>query len=372
MKWWQFMIWLLSIVGLNAQHKEWTFSADRQISIRFRAPEQPPVFLVSPDIPSFQWQTPMAYNSTDSLWEITLSPLPAGAYRYGIRIGDLTITDPNNPLISQSNRTNWSLFFVQGDSLLDYRPVPHGTIGFRTYYSPVLDTTRRFHIYLPPEFGKTARTYPVLYLIHGAYDSDHAWPSVGMIANILDNLLAEREVVPMIVVMPDAHTGPFDPAVPGLMSRHIREFVRDFLQVLKPLIEKEYPVTGKPEETAIAGLSMGGAETIEIAFTKPGSFGYAGVFSSGIFEFRSENLAASKAAWKSRHIDAFPKTGDKSPFQLVWFATGREDFLLQTSLYTVQFLEENGIPVVWTESDGGHTWINWRNYAVRFLPRLFK
>ena len=168
----------------------------------------------------------------------------------------------------------------------------------------------------------------------------------------------------MIVVMPAGHTGPFTFGAPDALP--IDEFVHEFQDDIKPYIESHYPVRTGPESTAIAGLSMGGAQTLEIAIRGLPDFGYVGVFSSGVFS------AAQNDEWEKNYAAQLDDTAARSDLKLLWFATGADDFLLGTTKATVALFEKHGFDATFVESAGGHTWINWREYLHEFTPQLFK
>src|SRR5262249_42216898 len=150
--------------------------------------------------------------------------------------------DPANPATSESNTTTWSLVVVPGSELFDTRDVPHGAVAQVTYFSKSLKRPRRMHVYTPPGYEAGTDKLPVLYLLHGAFDCDASWSTVGRAGFILDNLIAARKAVPMVVVMPAGHTGPFTFGAPNALDRQVDEFVSDFVGDVRPYIEAHYRV----------------------------------------------------------------------------------------------------------------------------------
>jgi enterochelin esterase family protein len=200
--------------------------------------------------------------------------------------------------------------------------------------------------------------------LHGAFDSDDSWSTVGRAGFILDNLIAAGKAKPMLVVMPDGHTGPFVPnAATGL---DVGAFVREFAADIKPYVEANYRAATGRAETAIAGLSMGGLQTLDIALGDLAEFSAIGVFSSGAIGI------TQNAEWETRMSRQLDDAATKRGLELVWFATGKDDFLLETTKATVAMLEKHGFAVEYHETSGGHTWINWREYLASFAPRLFR
>ena len=179
-------------------------SADRKITFHFKDAKAEVVRVTSPDVPALG-KGEMTKGEKD-VWELTVGPVPAGAYRYSFNADGVTIADPANYATSESNNNIYSLVVVPGSDTMDVRDVPHGAVAAITYKSKALDAVRRMHIYTPPGYENGTEKYPVFYLLHGAGDSDDAWTSVGRANFIIDNLIEQKKAVPMIVVMPAGHT----------------------------------------------------------------------------------------------------------------------------------------------------------------------
>jgi len=344
-------------------------AADRHVTFRILAPKAEAVRLAGSDIPNVGQGAEMT-KDPNGVWEVTLGPIDAGAYRYNFNVDDVSVIDPRNPATSESNANTWSLVYVPGSDFMDTRQVPHGAVAEVTYWSTSLGRFRRVHVYTPPGYESGQGKYPVFYLLHGASDCDDSWTSVGRAGFILDNLIAAGKAKPMVVVMPAGHTGPF---TFGRRSG-VDEFSKDFVEDIMPYVEKNYRVhTGKAHR-AIAGLSMGGAQTLNIAIPYPDKFAYVGVFSSGIFGIAGGGPggAPQGPSWEEQQKDKLDGAALKDGLKLVWFATGKDDFLVQTSRASVEMLKKHGLDVVYKETDGAHTWINWRNYLNEFAPQLFQ
>ncbi len=356
---------------------------DRRVVFRVRAPRATSVRLTGSDIPDNGRGTPMTRREGD-VWEVTLGPLGPGAYRYNFDLDGVPVIDPRNPGISESNNNVWSLVVVPGSEFMDTRDVPHGAVAAVTYFSNSLGGFRRLHVYTPPGYELGRGRYPVFYLLHGAGDCDDAWSSVGRAGFILDNLIAARRARPMVVVMPAGHirpaeTGPGGTALASGASAGLPAdaFERDFLNDVLPFIEKHYRVYRDQRHRAIAGLSMGGSQTLNIAIPNLTEFGYIGVFSSGLIgSFGGGRSGAGGGAtgptWEERHAAQLEDARLRRGLRLVWFATGRDDFLMETSRGTVELLRRHGFKVEFRETEGAHTWINWRDYLHEFAQRLFR
>jgi enterochelin esterase family protein len=354
---------------------------DRRVTFRIYAPNAQSVRLAGSDIPGNGQPAPLV-KGENNVWEATLGPIDAGAYRYNFNVDGVSTIDPRNPSVSQSNNNVWSLFYVPGAEFMDTRDVPHGTVASATYYSSVLKKWRRLHVYTPPGYEAGQGKFPVFYLLHGAGDCDESWTSVGRAGFILDNLIAARKAKPMVVIMPAGHTsqtfggrggagrGPGGPD----------EFVQEFLTDIQPYAESHYRVFTDRGHRAIAGLSMGGAQTLNIAIPHLDKFAYVGVYSSGVFGMapRAGRADAPAAAtpvgpsWEEQHQAELDNAAARKGLKLLWLRTGVDDGLMPTTKATVEMLKKHGFGPVFQESPGAHTWINWRNYLNEFAPQLFQ
>ncbi len=344
-------------------------SPDRHVTFRIFAPKAETVQL-SGDIPGSGFGQGRALaKGTNDVWEVTAGPLPPGAYRYSFNVDGMTVVDPRNPKTSESNENTWSLVDVPGADWLDTRDVPHGAVAEVSYWSSVLKRFRRLHVYTPPGYESGTDRYPIFYLLHGAFDSDDSWSTVGRAGFIIDNLIADQKAKPMVVVMPHGHTGPFRFGMP-LSGGFEPEFAADIL----PQIEKRYRVFTDRAHRAMAGLSMGGAHTLNIGIPNLEKFGYLGVFSSGIFGIAggTGGNQPQGPAFEEKHKAILDDPKLKDGLELFWFATGKDDFLVATSRATVDMFKKHRFSVVYRETDGAHTWDNWRAYLSEFVPQLFQ
>jgi enterochelin esterase-like enzyme len=346
-------------------------SADRKVTFRVFAPNAKKVSLVSSDIPALP-QSGLSMTQSDSgVWEATTDAVAGGAYRYHFAVDGVSVIDPRNSTTSESNSNAWSLVTVEGSNYSDLKDVPHGTVGQVRYFSKSLNRFRRLHVYTPPSYETGTESLPVLYLLHGAFDCDASWSTVGQAGSILDNLISEGKAKPMVVVMPMGHTGPLVFGPQGNFQKQMEEFVQDFQKDIKPLVETRYRVRNDRKSRAIAGLSMGGAHTMDIAFADLSQFAYLGVFSSGVFGMERGTESGPGANWLASHKPAVEDPELKKDLKLIWFATGKQDFLMGTTKATVNELKRLGFEVTFKETEGGHTWLNWREYLHEFAPKLF-
>jgi len=344
-------------------------AADRQVTFRVLAPKAEAVQLSAGDIPGLGQGVALT-KDPNGVWEVTLGPIDGGAYRYNFNVDGVSVIDPRNPKTSESNANTWSLVYVPGSDFMDTKDVPRGAVAEVTYYSKSLQRFRRMHVYTPPGYERGAGKYPIFYLLHGAMDCDDSWTSVGRAGFILDNLVAAGKARPMVVVMPAGHTGPFT------FGRRlpIDEFTQDFVKDIMPYAETHYRVYTDKAHRAIAGLSMGGGQTLNIAIPYPDKFAYVGVFSSGIFGITGRGFGANAngPSWEEQQKDILDGNTLKDGLKLVWFGTGKDDLLVETSRATVEMLKKHDLDVVYRETEGAHTWIVWRQYLYEFAPQLFR
>jgi enterochelin esterase family protein len=335
------------------------------VILRLRAPEATSVRLTSGgDIPGLPPGAGAELTkNADGVWEITLEALEPSAFRYNFDVDGVATLDPSNRLTSESTGNSWSLFYVPGNAFMDTQRVPHGAVSEVTYYSETFGQHRRMHVYTPPGYQSDRNRYPVFYLLHGAGDSDNSWSTVGRAGFIMDNLIAAGDAEPMIVVMPDGHP----PAAGGGQGgMQIAEFAAEFAADIKPYVEGNYRVRDGRGDTAIAGLSMGGAHTLEIAIADLDQYGYVGVYSSGVFGI------ADSDEFVTEHRATLEDPSLKDGLEYFWFAIGNEDFLLDTSNATVEMFRDHDFDVDYHLSEGGHTWTNWRVYLRDFGQQLFR
>lgn len=348
-------------------------SPERKLTFRILAPKAEAVRLNAGDLQKLGDATRMT-RDTNGVWETTVGPIDPGAYRYSFNVDGVTVIDPRNPATSESNENTWSLVHVPGADWMDTKDVPHGGVTEVTYWSSTLKRFRRMHVYTPPGYESGKGRFPVFYLLHGAGDCDDSWTTVGRAGFILDNLIAAKKARPMLMVMPAGHTGPFRT---GGSRPAVDEFSQDFLTDVVPHVEKNYRVYADRKNRAIAGLSMGGGQTLNIGIPNLDKFAYLGVYSSGVFGITGRNRDGSTNApagptFEQRHQDKLDDAKLKKGLKLLWFGTGKDDFLVETSRATVAMLKKHGFDVVYRETEGAHTWIVWREYLHEFAPQLFQ
>jgi enterochelin esterase family protein len=328
-------------------------------------------------------------KNADGVWSVTVGPLSPDLYTYWFSVDGVRALDPSNSETQRGGNRFSSLLMISGEQShwWDFQSVPHGSVEQVWFASPILNhPQRRVSVYLPPGYHDNgAQRYPVLYLLHGGGGDEDAWIDQGRVPVILDNLIAAGLAAAMIVVMPNGNDGDIVAQGAGLgptpsaaqtdrgpidMSRFALErpqiplpyqgtFQESLARDLIPFIERTYRVRRNAKHRAIAGLSLGAAQTVFISANNPALFDYIGVFSGGglvgdpAFEAQLDALARSRPV-------------------LYWTGAGDVDISRQrmTALYNAALA--HGLPATYRETPGGHTWPVWRDFLVDFAPRLFK
>jgi enterochelin esterase-like enzyme len=353
--------------GARARRVQDTLSSpvigpDTNVTFQLYAPKATEVWLRSEGPAPFA-NTAMV-KSDSGVWRLT-APVPPDLYIYWFDVDGVPVADPRNNRPRVNLSTVRSLLEVPGaaSEFFAERNVPHGQIAEIHYQSTALGVPRRMHVYTPPGYSTNSQRFPVLYLLHGAGDNDQSWLMAGRANFIFDNLIAAGKAKPMIVVMPAGHT---PPGVPQPPASGPDAFARDLLGDVVPYLERNYRTLASRDQRAIAGLSMGGQQTLNIGLTNLDRFSHIGVFSSGWF---GDNGAATFAN-NNRSLLSDPKLNDR--IRLFWLATGKDDFVLPSTKAALALLDQHKIRYSYQETEGGHTWPNWRAYLNEFVPRLFR
>jgi enterochelin esterase family protein len=374
----------------------WCFCAFSMLGLRAPAqakpapPPQPPASLVSPEVHSdgsvtFRFRAPNAVDvklalegtepapmqkDNQGIWTATTSPLAPDFYGYSFVADGVRLIDPENPLLTPNLLATGNAVHVPGPLSLPWElnDVPHGEIHHHFYKSKVAEDDRDYYVYTPGGYDPVAtKTYPVLYLLHGFSDDASGWTAVGHANVILDNLIARGEAKPMIVVMPLGY-GTRDFVRLGwnawshteLRDRNFENFREALLTEVMPRVEGEYRITKDRNARAIAGLSMGGSESLLTGLNNLDKFRWVGAFSSGGIpeDFQKD----------------FPSLDAKANQQLrlLWIACGTEDHLITVNRNLRNWLKARGVNETEIETPGMHTWMVWRRNLAEFAGLLFR
>jgi enterochelin esterase-like enzyme len=341
---------------------------DRSVTFRYQSPGATSVAL-SIDASA----KPLAMTKDAAgLWTVTTPPLPPQIYGYTFEVDGQAQFDPNNYLHMLPNYSFiWDQLEVPGDGpqMWDIQAVAHGELHLHHYTTKVVEGLPAqqddYIVYTPPGYDARAETkYPVLYLLHGWGGDAHEWTSGLQADNILDNLLAQHKIRPMVVVMPLGYgdmrfLGKFGVVWQDrlLVDHNTSLFSQALLAEIMPRVEAEYRVSARREDRAIAGLSMGGLESLTIGLTHPAQFAYVGGFSSAVHLLDPATQLAGVDAAKLR---------------LLWIACGMDDNLVTANRKLIAYLKAKGLTVTAVETPGAHHFNVWRDNLVQFAPLLFR
>jgi enterochelin esterase-like enzyme len=339
--------------------------SDSRVTFRFRAPNAKEVKLALEGAEPQDMQ-----KDEQGAWTITTPPLAPDYYGYSFIANSVRLIDPSNPLLTPNLLSTSSAVHVPGPLSLPWElnDVPHGEIHHHLYKSMVAEDDRDYYVYTPPNYDPAAkRSYPVLYLLHGYSDDASGWTAVGHANVILDNLIAQNKAKPMIVVMPLGYgTMEFVLQAWGawshaeLRDRNFKQFSDSLLTEVMPRVESEYRITKDRNARAIAGLSMGGSESLLTGLNNFGKFSWIGAFSSGGMpeDFQKDFPALDAKANRQLH--------------LLWIACGTGDQLITGNRNLREWLTAKGVEHTDIETPGMHTWMVWRRNLAEFAQLIFR
>jgi enterochelin esterase family protein len=350
-----------------------TVHPDRSVTFELLMPHAKDVEL---QIEGFAKPFSMQRDSSSSqpgLWTYTLAPLPPEYYSYSFSVDGTSVVDPHNSLTKSSAFRVQSVFLVPGHQLWEVRDVPHGVVHRHSYTSDIVKRDSSYYVYTPPGFDPTAnRRYPVLYLLHGYSDEASAWTDMAKANVILDNLIAEGKAKPMIVVMPLGY-GDMEMIRRGwiawqdvdLIRRNFLLFGQALYREIMPRVNAEYPLSRSREDHALAGLSMGGAETLLIGLNHTSDFAWIGAFSAG--GIGSAGFPQLFPAITHETAPAIQRS-----LRLLWISCGTEDALIDPNRKLIAWLRAQGLEPESVETPGMHVWMVWRDNLAHFAPLLFQ
>lgn len=365
-----FLLLFTAAVGLAQLPPEPVISPevhdDNRVTFRLMAPNAKDVVLAREGVPK-----PLPMKKDDKgVWSVTIGPLAPDFYGYSFIADSVALSDPSNSLMKPNLLFTQSQVHVPGRASLPWEvnDVPHGTIHHHFYKSGVVGDERDFYVYTPPGYDARAKqTYPVLYLLHGFSDDTSGWISVGRANVILDNLIEQGKAKPMIVVMPLGYGAP-EMVAQGfgafrhaeLRDRNFDRFRQALLTEVIPQVEAAYLLKKDRNSRAIAGLSMGGSESLLTGLNTLNQFAWIGAFSSGGLpeEFNTDFPALDAKA--------------NQQLRLLWIACGTEDSLIGINRKLRAWLVSKGIQHVDIETPGAHTWMVWRRNLAEFTSLLFR
>ncbi len=304
-------------------------------------------------------------KNSEGIWEITTDSLSEGFHYYSLIIDGVAVADPASETFYGMGRMAAGIEVpFKGDRYYEVRNVPHGDIRIRHYYSNVTNTWRDFYMYTPPGYDQNAsEKYPVLYIMHGGGEDERGWATQGKTDLIIDNLIAEKKAVPMIVIMLDGNF-----PLNGFGEEVLIVLEKELKQSIIPFVEKNYRVKADAKNRALAGLSMGGIQTLYAGINNTDMFSYLGVFSSGWIQPAQNDLANAQYAFMKNNTDKI-----NANLKQLWVGMGgKEDIAWKNCNIMLSKFDEMKIKYTYSEYPGGHTWPVWRNNLFKFAQLLFR
>lgn len=304
-------------------------------------------------------------KGAEGMWEVTTEPLGQGFHYYSLIIDGVAVADPaSETFYGMGRKASGIEVPFKGDDYYALIEVPHGEVRRVRYFSNVLRQWRQFYLYTPPGYDtQTNEKFPVLYILHGGGEDERGWASQGKTDLILDNLIAEKKAKPMLVVMPDGNM-----PMAAFNENGLKMFERELKESIIPFVEKNYKVLAGAQNRALAGLSMGGIQTLYAGVQNTDMFAYLGVFSSGWIQSRQTEIADGQYAFMKTNA---AKINDK--LRQFWISMGgKEDIAYENCKVMIAKFDEMGIKYTYRDYPGGHTWPVWRNDLYTFAPLLFQ
>ncbi len=353
------------------------FQADNTVKFVYKSDDAKEVYLYGSWLPWENERPMQAKLEKDQYgnWNYEEKNMPSDMHSYYFVVDGKKVLDRFNPRVIRDMNEVYNYFITNGDLAKLYKPaeVPRGNVEQVWYPSNTQNKSRRMTIYTPSGYRESKDKLPVLYLLHGMGGDEGSWLELGRLAFIMDNLIAEGKIKPMIVVMPNGHTQ--NAAAPDISTKILSlnipngdvgsgEMENNFQEIIQ-YVEKNYRVKKDKANRAIAGLSMGGSHTLFISALYPNTFDYIGLFSAA---FRIKDSQEKVYADFDKNLAIQKKNG----YKLYWIGMGKTDFLYKTGVEFRKKLDDTGLKYTYVESEGGHTWSNWRKYLVEFLPQLFQ
>lgn len=298
-------------------------------------------------------------KNADGEWHGITDPLTPGFHYYFLVIDDVQVADPASESFygCSMDASGVEIPYPEGDNRFYIADVPHGDVRMKRYYSTTAGDWRRAYVYCPPGYDSSNESYPVLYLQHGGGEDERGWATQGLTDIIMDNLIAQGKATPMIIVMADGNSSDFE-----------KELLNDVI----PMTEKNFRVKPGRENRALAGLSMGGIQTLNTGIPNLDKFAYLGVFSSGWFANPNPFGGMMDAG---KYYDMLRENKDKfnDQMKVFWLSMGGpEDIAYENCKVMRGKFDEIGIKYDYFETPGGHTWPVWRESLYHFAPLIFK
>ncbi len=303
----------------------------------------------------------------EGFWTITTDTISEGFHYYSLIVDGVALADPASETFYGMGRMAAGIEIPsKNGSFYSLRDVNHGEVRMKRYFSSVFNSWKRIYVYTPPGYDANVNEhYPVLYLLHGGGEDERGWSTQGKTDLILDNLIADGNARPMLVVMMDGNVG--SGGIANFGERSLQQFENELKNVVIPFVEKNYRAKTGSNDRALAGLSMGGLQTLHAGIRNNQMFSYLGVFSSGWFA-NNPTLSDPQYAFMKDNASTINRN-----VKLLWVAMGgKEDIAYNNCQVMLGKFKEMNINYTYSEYPGGHTWPVWRNNLYKFAPLLFR
>jgi len=306
-------------------------------------------------------------KDTGGFWTVTTDSIGKGFHYYSLLIDGVAVVDPASETFYGMGRMASGIEIpYRNGGYYAKKDVPHGDIRIKKYQSKALGGWREMYVYTPPGYDKSTEKYPVLYLLHGGGEDQRGWATQGKTDLILDNLISEGKAKPMVIVMLDGNMGGTG-GIAGFNENVLKSFENELKQSAIPFVESNFRTETDAKNRALAGLSMGGMQTLYAGIRNTEMFSSLGVFSSGWF---ANNTALTTPQYEFMKNNADKINGN---IKNLWISMGgQEDIAFNNCKIMRAKFDELGVKYTYSEYPGGHTWPVWRHDLFQFSQLLFK
>jgi enterochelin esterase family protein len=312
-------------------------------------------------------------KGSDGFWTVTTTPQVPGFHYYSLVIDGVAVADPaSDTFFGMSREASGIEIPEAGVDFHLIKDVPPGTVQSKRYFSSKTNSWRRVFVYLPPGYEQNpTKKYPVLYLQHGAGEDETGWVKQGHLDIIMDNLIAEKRAVPMIVVTTNEYViRDIGAGYNTESTNHFMDlFKEELVDVIIPFVNKNYRIANDREHRAIAGLSMGGGTSFRIGMLNPDKFAWVGAFSSSAFRGSNGNIFDAE-----KQIPGILTNPEKfnRQLKLLYISSGEQDHSYEYTKKTIETFKAKGLNLQYNYFPGAHEWHVWRKALHDFVPKLFK
>ncbi|WP_163399762.1 alpha/beta hydrolase-fold protein [Flavobacterium fluviatile] len=300
----------------------------------------------------------------EGTWNVTTDVINKGFNYYSLLIDGVAVADPSSESFYGMGRMASGIEIPNKEGeFYALKDIPHGDVRIKKYFSKAANSWREMYVYTPPGYENAAEKYPVLYLLHGGGEDQRGWATQGKANLILDNLIAENKAKPMVIAMIDGNMGGSE----GFNENTLKAFENELKSGAIPFVESNFKVASDSKNRALAGLSMGGLQTLYTGVKNSDMFSYIGVFSSGWWS-NNQTLSGPQYEFMKNNTATI-----NSNIKEFWISMGgKEDIAFENCKIMMSKFDQIGIKYKYSEYPGGHTWPVWRHDLFMFAPLLFK